>query len=88
MIMLADSKPDGSFDANVDPADPEEWPSNRHDRRTNLMFCDGHADSGKRADVINPRNDLWRRRWNNDNQPHYELGFWTVDPATEARIDP
>src|SRR3989440_624520 len=40
MIMLADSKPDGSFDANVDPKTPMEWPSNRHNRRTNVMLCD------------------------------------------------
>lgn len=88
MIMLADSKPDGSFDGNVDPKTPAEWPSNRHDRRTNLMFCDGHADSARRADVINPRNDMARRRWNNDNLPHNEIGYWTVNPAQEAKIDP
>ncbi len=45
MIMLGDSKPDGSFDGNVDPKTAGEWPSNRHDRRTNVMFCDGHAES-------------------------------------------
>ncbi|MCZ7636073.1 MAG: hypothetical protein M5U12_08590 [Verrucomicrobia bacterium] len=52
--MLADSKPgDGSsakptrglFDANIDPTTPAEWPSNRHNRRTVVMFCDGHAES-------------------------------------------
>jgi prepilin-type N-terminal cleavage/methylation domain-containing protein/prepilin-type processing-associated H-X9-DG protein len=88
MIMLGDSKPDGSFDGNVDPKNPSEWPSNRHDRRTNLMFCDGHADSARRADVINPRSEMSRRRWNNDNQPHFEFGYWTVNPAQEAKIDP
>lgn len=88
MIMLGDSKPDGSFDGNLDPKTPAEWPSNRHERRTNLMFCDGHADSARRVDVINSRNDSWRRRWNNDFNPHNELGFWTVDPRLEARVDP
>jgi prepilin-type N-terminal cleavage/methylation domain-containing protein/prepilin-type processing-associated H-X9-DG protein len=88
MIMLSDSKPDGSFDGNVDPKNPMEWPSNRHQKRTNLMFCDGHADSARRADVINPKDDSWRRRWNNDNQPHYEIGNWTVNPAQENRLDP
>lgn len=87
MIMLADSKPDGSFDGNIDPKQSDQWPSNRHDRRTNLMYCDGHADSAIRAEVINPRNDMWRRRWNNDNQPHTEIS-WTVDPRLEARKDP
>ena len=88
MIMVGDSKPDGNFDGNTDPKNPAEWPSNRHNRRTCIMFADGHADAVKRKDVIDPRNDLWRRRWNNDNQPHLELGYWTVDPAQEARIDP
>ncbi|MDQ6630627.1 MAG: prepilin-type N-terminal cleavage/methylation domain-containing protein [Verrucomicrobiota bacterium] len=87
MIMLADSKPDGSFDGNVDPKTPAEWPSNRHNRKTELMFADGHAESAKRKDVIDPNNDKWRRRWNNDNQPHYEI-TWTVNAAQEAKIDP
>lgn len=87
MIMLADSKPDGSFDGNVDPKTPAEWPSNRHQRRTNLMFCDGHAEAGRRVDVVNPKSDVWRRRWNNDNNPHYEI-TWTVPPAQEAKLDP
>lgn len=87
MIMLGDSKPDGSFDGNFDPTNPQEWPSNRHSRRTNLMFCDGHAESAKRKDLIDPANLYWRSRWNNDNQPHPEY-TWTVNPAQEAKIDP
>jgi prepilin-type N-terminal cleavage/methylation domain-containing protein/prepilin-type processing-associated H-X9-DG protein len=88
MIMLGDSKPDGSFDGNMDPKNPQEWPSNRHNRNTDLMFCDGHAETAKRKLVIDPRSDLWRHRWNNDDNPHVELGLWTVDPVVEARIDP
>ncbi len=87
MIMLGDSKPDGSFDGNIDPKNPLEWPSNRHNRRTVLMFCDGHAEAPRRKDVIDPNNHLWRRRWNNDNLPHTEF-TWTVNPAQENRIDP
>jgi prepilin-type N-terminal cleavage/methylation domain-containing protein/prepilin-type processing-associated H-X9-DG protein len=93
MIMLGDSKPDGSWDANLDPvaignnSSGEEWPSNRHNRRTVLMFCDGHAESVRRGDVINPTSELWRRRWNFDYQPHFEIS-WAVSPALEARIDP
>ena len=87
MIMLGDSKPDGSFDGNVDPKSPAEWPSNRHSRRTNLMFCDGHAESARRKDVIDPANSMWRARWNNDNQPHLEI-TWSINAAQEAQIDP
>jgi prepilin-type N-terminal cleavage/methylation domain-containing protein/prepilin-type processing-associated H-X9-DG protein len=87
MIMLGDSKPDGSFDGNIDPKNPLEWPSNRHNRRTVLMFCDGHAEAPRRKDVIDPANPTWRARWNNDNLPHPEFN-WTVNPAQENRIDP
>jgi len=66
MIMLADSKPDRSFDGNIDPTTVTEWPSNRHNRRTNLMFCDGHAENALRNQVIDPNNVTWHRRWNND----------------------
>ena len=91
MIMLADSKPGddlnkniGNFDANIDPTTPGEWPSNRHNRRTVLMFCDGHAESGVRNDVIDPKNETWHRRWNND----YSMdGSWTVDKTLANKID-
>jgi len=87
MIMLADSKPDGTFDGNMDPKTPTEWPSNRHNRKTNLMFCDGHAESPKRKDVIDPNNLAWRARWNNDNDPHTEIN-WTINPLQEGMLDP
>ena len=87
MIMLGDSKPDGSFDANIDPTTETEWPSNRHTRRTCLMFADGHAESPKRKDVIDPTSDLWVRRWNNDNEPRNKNG-WNVVASVEAKIDP
>jgi prepilin-type N-terminal cleavage/methylation domain-containing protein/prepilin-type processing-associated H-X9-DG protein len=94
MIMLADSKPGdgtsakpirGLFDANIDPTTPSEWPSNRHNRRTVLMFCDGHSESALRNDVIDPRNETWHRRWNNDWSMY---GSWTVDKTAANKIDP
>lgn len=87
MIMLGDSKPDASFDGNIDPTTPAEWPSNRHQTRTCLMFADGHAEAVRRKAVIDPTSDLWRRRWNNDYEPHRESS-WVVNPALEARLDP
>lgn len=94
MIMLADSKPNGDFDGSIDPvvrspdnANGEQWPSNRHGGRTDLMFCDGHAENAKRNDVIDPNNDIWRARWNNDHSPHPEVS-WVVDPAQAAQKDP
>lgn len=98
MIMLGDSKPDGLFDGNIDPvvssgagtgdnSSGQQWPSNRHGGRTDLMFTDGHAESAKRKDVIDPANQMWRARWNTDNDPHTEIN-WTVSAAQEAKIDP
>jgi len=90
MIMLGDSKPDGNFDGNIDPTTPAEWPSNRHDRRTDIMFADGHAESARRRDVIDPANDQWRSRWNNDNDPHRTTpptSTWSAEPAN-SKIDP
>ena len=88
MIMLGDSKPDGSWDANFDPTNPAEWPSNRHNRKTNLMFADGHAETAPRKALIDPApGNPWRSRWNSDNLPHNEV-TWTVNWSQESRIDP
>ncbi len=67
MIMLGDSKTDGVWDGNMDPKGINEWPSSRHNGNTVLMFCDGHAEAVKRAQVVDPKNEAWARRWNNDN---------------------
>jgi prepilin-type processing-associated H-X9-DG protein len=87
MIMLGDSKPDRSWDGNIDPKEADQWPSNRHNRRTTLMFTDGHAESARRKDVVDPANNMWRSRWNNDFEPHREIN-WAVNPTLEGRLDP
>ncbi len=89
MIMLADSqaqKATFSWEANLDPTQSDQWPSNRHNRKTDIMFADGHVESVLRHDVIDPQNQFWRRHWNNDNQPHMEIS-WSVDWAFEAQIN-
>ncbi|MBL9127160.1 MAG: type II secretion system protein [Verrucomicrobiales bacterium] len=95
MIMLADAKPGaggkitkttrGQFDANIDPTTEAEWPSNRHNTRTVVMFCDGHAEAARRNDVIDPNNDRWHRRWNNDRELSPK---WTVNRAAASAQDP
>ncbi len=96
LIMLGDSKPDGTFDGSIDPASAtgspdnglgQQYPSNRHDRRTTLMYCDGHAETAKRNDVIDPNNLQWRARWNNDGDPHTEV-VWTLNPLVINQKDP
>ncbi len=82
MLMLADSKSDYSWDGNVDPKEPDQWPAKRHNGKTVIMFADGHAESARRKDVVDPKNDMWRRRWNNDNEPHYNDSTVSPDPWT------
>jgi prepilin-type N-terminal cleavage/methylation domain-containing protein len=96
MIMIADVRAPKdaaqiNFDADVDPTDGSpghsQWPSNRHNYRTDVVFVDSHTETPRRRDLINPKNALWRARWNNDNQPHLEIN-WTVDWTAEAKLDP
>jgi prepilin-type N-terminal cleavage/methylation domain-containing protein/prepilin-type processing-associated H-X9-DG protein len=91
MIMLGDVAAPlntaGVWPANLDPTQQDQWPSNRHNRRADLMFADGHVQTGIRKDVIDPKPDnIWRARWNNDNKPHNEV-TWSVNWAQEAIID-
>jgi prepilin-type N-terminal cleavage/methylation domain-containing protein/prepilin-type processing-associated H-X9-DG protein len=79
-----------SYNANMDPTDNtsghSQWPSNRHSRHVDMLFCDGHVESPMRNDVIDPKNMTWRARWNNDNQPHTEVS-WTVTPSYANQQD-
>jgi len=100
MIMVADSRalktvPSGSWEANLDPtatgpAGSGQLPSNRHNYRTDLAFCDGHSERPLRNDVINPAPaNLWRTRWNNDNQFHTECKWTTLSIANPSfQLDP
>jgi prepilin-type N-terminal cleavage/methylation domain-containing protein len=101
MIMLADVKGQQiaaliSFDANLDPTDAtpghSQWPSNRHAYRIDILLADSHIQTAKRPEVIDPANNTWRRRWNNDNLAHNgsegdAVGNWWVDPAAASRLD-
>ena len=92
MIMLGDTPPAASlsmtyWEANLDPTQQEQWPSNRHQYLTDLVFADGHTETPLRSDVINSAtNSPWRSRWNNDNKPHNEF-TWSSSPAN-APLDP
>jgi prepilin-type N-terminal cleavage/methylation domain-containing protein/prepilin-type processing-associated H-X9-DG protein len=90
MILSADSRAlEGShtWEANLDPTSPDQWPSNRHKGKCDVNFCDGHAERILRKALIDPTpNSKWRPSWNNDNQPHNEYS-WTVNPAQEVPLD-
>lgn len=83
MISIGDVRSDAqvvTFNANLDPVindapdNAAPWhtqaPCNRHNYRTDLLFADGHVESPRRNDVINPNDAGWRAKWNNDNDPH------------------
>jgi len=79
MIAIGDVRSDVAanidFNANLDPtdntADHTQWPCNRHNYRTDILFADGHAESPKRNDLMQINNDASVAQWNNDNQPHH-----------------
>ncbi len=79
-----------SYNANMDATDDtaghSQCPSNRHSYHTDLVFCDGHVDTPKRNDVRDPKNNLWRSRWNSDNQPHLEV-TWIANPSWLNDLD-
>jgi prepilin-type N-terminal cleavage/methylation domain-containing protein/prepilin-type processing-associated H-X9-DG protein len=95
MIAIGDVRSDATtinFNANLDPVlddasdnqsanGHDQAPSNRHSLRTNLLFADGHVESPKRNDAINPDDGSWRARWNNDNDPHTEVK-WSLSNTT------
>jgi prepilin-type N-terminal cleavage/methylation domain-containing protein len=75
------------WEANLDPTQDGQWPSNRHNYRTDILFCDAHYESANRTNMINPaKTSPWRQRWNNDNQPHTEV-TWSVNWTEAALLD-
>jgi len=79
------------FGANLDPTDTtfghSQCPANRHNYRTDILFCDGHVETPVRNDVRNPNNVFWRARWNNDNDPHLEVPAWPSKPGWQNQLD-
>jgi len=91
MIAIGDVRsdiPTGSlsFNANLDPTDPTtlhcQWPSNRHNYRTDILFADGHVEKPLRNSLMQITNDVSVAQWNNDNQPHHG----TPDIATPSNV--
>ena len=84
-----------TWEANLDPTEMDQWPCSRHNGRTDLIFADGHHEHPLRKDVIDPKNSLWRQRWNNDNDPHLPGGGkapaipnWNYNLGQASVIDP
>jgi len=81
-------------EGSLDPTQMDQWPCSRHNGRTDFLFADGHHEHPLRRDVIDPRNAVWRARWNNDNDPHLPGGRppgipdWTYSKAQASVIEP
>ncbi len=81
------------FNGNCEPADVKTisghsaCPANRHNYRTDVLFCDGHVETPRRNDLRNPNNAFWRARWNSDNDPHFEAGYWQSNPSWVNTLD-
>jgi prepilin-type N-terminal cleavage/methylation domain-containing protein len=73
----ANTTPLTSWTTTQDPTWHPQVPCNRHNYNTDVLFADSHVESPHRNDVIDPNNDIWRARWNNDNNPHTEV-TWTI----------
>jgi prepilin-type N-terminal cleavage/methylation domain-containing protein/prepilin-type processing-associated H-X9-DG protein len=96
MIAIGDVRSDAkvlNFNANLDPViddapdnlaanGHDQAPSNRHNYRTDLLFADGHVESPKRNDVINPNDNTWRARWNNNNDATDGPTTWSMVNTT------
>jgi prepilin-type processing-associated H-X9-DG protein len=53
----------------------------RHGRRWNIGFCDGHIETLRPRQVFYFKDDTIARRWNRDHQPH-NAGFVEPPPYT------
>lgn len=84
MIAYGDSnwdlkkKGDTDWSGFIGMYEERQWPLELHAGRASIVFCDGHAESKRRLDMIGQlHKDKGMRQqvsrlWNRDNQPHYE----------------
>ena len=75
MIAISDGTADGSWDFNIDPTEPAQFPGAVHRGGANVLFCDGHVQWLSQSELVNidpntPGGARMNRMWNNDNQVH------------------
>ena len=82
MIEITDNQPDGVWDFNIDPTNPQEAPGALHKGGANILWADGHVTMKELKelvlyDVKNPtvhypvNSPPWNKnaaQWNNDNK--------------------
>jgi prepilin-type N-terminal cleavage/methylation domain-containing protein/prepilin-type processing-associated H-X9-DG protein len=73
MIAIAENTSDGSWDYNIDPQNPREYPGKLHNKGSNVLFCDGHVQWYSQRDLCivdgTPAGRAMARMWNSDNEP-------------------
>jgi prepilin-type processing-associated H-X9-DG protein len=75
MIAIGDATVEGSWDYNIDPTEPAQYPGKIHRNGANILFCDGHVEWFPQKQLVNIKKDdpvgaRMNRMWNNDNQIH------------------
>jgi len=62
----------GSWNFNMDPDNPNEYPGQSHNNGCNVVFADGHVEWFLQSRLVRANNPSWAEvacRWNNDHQP-------------------
>jgi prepilin-type processing-associated H-X9-DG protein/prepilin-type N-terminal cleavage/methylation domain-containing protein len=73
MIAISDNISDGSWDYNIDPQNPREYPGKLHNNGANVLFCDGHVLWYSQRELTKVDSSVagqqMARLWNNNNNP-------------------
>ncbi len=84
MIAIGDSnwdlkrKGDPDWSGFIGMYEERQWPLDLHNRRANVLFCDGHVTAERRTDLAaqlhrdRGQKERVARRWNRDNTPHLQ----------------
>lgn len=76
MIVIADAHTNNTWDTLICPEDKENFPGVRHNNGANVLFADSHANNVSFERLVKDE-DVERRRWNRDFEPHEE--WWNPD---------
>jgi|SRR6185295_7393136 len=76
MIAIADVMEAGAEDGDIacNSIEWDDWIADRHNQGGNVVFCDGHVGFDKQVNWMK-EDEVHRKRWNRDNQPHPETWF-------------
>ncbi|MBI5863476.1 MAG: prepilin-type N-terminal cleavage/methylation domain-containing protein [Planctomycetes bacterium] len=84
MIAITDAEANGRWDATISPEDQMSFPGGRHNRGASVLFADAHAVANSFERLVRD-DDVERRRWNRDYEPHPE---WFAPSVPSAGWEP